>query len=430
MEWFLITGVLLVVVAVAASAVERLPLSLPVLYLGVGVLLGPWALGLLEPDPVADAALLERLTEVAVVVSLFGAGLKMRIPLTWRAWRVPVRLATLSMAVTVGLIALAAWALLGIDPGAAIVLGAVLAPTDPVLAAEVQLRHAFDDDELRRNLTGEAGLNDGTAFPFVLLGLGVLGAGSLGPGGSAWVAVDVLWASAAGLLIGALVAVGVARLVLYARRSRRSAVGLDDFLALGIVALAYGAAVSVHAYGFLAAFAAGVAVRWIERQEIGEDPPDEARDPGPEAETHPEHAPAYMAQTLLNRNEELERIGELALVVVVGAMLATVEADLAVAALVALLFVVLRPVAVRLGLAGVESPRGERRLVAWFGVRGIGSLYYLSYAVTHGLPEGDARVVASVALVTVAASVVAHGVSVTPLLRQREDREMPAGRVA
>jgi sodium/hydrogen antiporter len=299
-----------------------------------------------------------------------------------------------------------------------------------VLAAEVRLRGPFDRDVLRRGLSAEAGLNDGTAFPFVLLGLGVIGLHDLGPAGLRWITVDVLWATAAGLAIGALVALGVSRLVLYARRFHRAATGFDDFIALGIVALAYGAALAVTAYGFLAAFAAGVAVRWIERREVGEEPSEEARDPSADAETHPEHAPAYMAQALLEHNEQLERIGELALVVLVGAMLADSLLDPMSLVVALLLVFVLRPVSVALGLTRAAVHPHDKRLFAWLGVRGIGSLYYLAYAVTHGLGEGDARIVIDVALVTITLSVFVHGMSVTPLLERRRnvvDREIRHG---
>lgn len=322
----------------------------------MGVVLGPWARGLLDVDPVGDATLLEHLTEVAVTIALFGAGLSLRLPPRLREWSVPLRLAFLSMALTVGLIALGGHLILGLSAGAAILLGGVPAPTDPVLAAQVQVRDPFDRDALRRGLTAEAGLNDGTAFPFVMLGLGLIGAGSLGPGGSRWLAVDV--------------------------------------------ALTCGAAVGLHAYGFLAAFAAGVTVRQIERREMGEDPPEEARSPDETLAAHPEHAPAYMAHALLEHNAQLERMGELALVVLVGAMLATAEYPPEVLLMAGVVLLAAQPVAVAAGLVGAPLPRRDRVLIGWFGVRGIGSVYYLAYAAGHGLGGADAGVLAGEAPVT------------------------------
>src|SRR5688500_4731781 len=255
--WYVVVGSLLVAVALAGTMLKRLPLTTSLLYLLVGVGLGPWGLNLIRIDPVAQAELLERLTEVAVIVSLFTAGLKLRLPLRDRLWWLPVRLASVSMVITVARIAAAGVWLLGLPLGAAVLLGAVLAPTDPVLASDVQVEHPTDRDRLRFGLTGEAGLNDGTAFPFVMLGLGLLGLHDLGPAGWKWIAVDVLWAIGGGLAVGAIAGTAVARLVLYLRQHHKEAVGLDEFLALGLLALSYGVALWLHTYGFLAVFAAG-----------------------------------------------------------------------------------------------------------------------------------------------------------------------------
>ena len=192
---FILTGALFVVMALATSVLQRLPLSTSLLYLATGYAVGPAGLGLLDLDPLRSSAVLERITEVAVIVSLFTAGLKLRLPLTtpgglWPrlhpAWRPALRLATLSMVLTVALVAGSAWWLFGLPLGAAVLLGAILAPTDPVLASDVQVDDPSDRDRLRFSLTGEAGLNDGTAFPFVLLGLGLLGLHELGPLGLRW----------------------------------------------------------------------------------------------------------------------------------------------------------------------------------------------------------------------------------------------------
>jgi sodium/hydrogen antiporter len=279
---FILAGALFVVMALATSVLQRLPLSTSLLYLATGYAVGPAGLGLLDLDPLRSSALLERITEVALIVSLFTAGLKLRLPLTtpargafpWPrlhpAWRPALRLATLPMVITAALVAGSAWWLFGLPLGAAVLLGAILAPTDPVLASDVQVDDPSDRDRLRFSLTGEAGLNDGTAVPLVMLGLGLLGLHELGPLGARWLAVDVLWGVLAGLLVGGLLGTAVSRLVLYLRQEHREAVGLDDFLALGLIFLAYGAALLAHGYGFLAVFAAGLALRRVERQHTEE----------------------------------------------------------------------------------------------------------------------------------------------------------------
>ena len=426
-HWYIIAGLLLVGMASAGTLLKRLPLSAALLYLLVGVGLGRHGLGLIRLDLVQSPAVFERLTEVAVIVSLFTAGLKLRLKPSDRLWRLPVRLASYSMVFTVALVAAAGVALLGLSPGAAVLLGAILAPTDPVLASDVQVEHPLDRDRLRFGLTGEAGLNDGAAFPFVMLGLGLLGLHDLGALGWKWAVVDVAWSVAVGLGIGAAAGTAVARLVLYLRKTHKEAVGLDEFLSLGLLSLAYGLAVLLHAYGFLAAFAAGVALRRVEAGHSGDAPPDvsgaAAAVPAgadSDAATDPETAPAYMAQAVLGFTAQLERICEVGLVLLVGAVLDFPRLPADALWFAPLLFFVFRPVAVLVGLAGMPLDTAQRPLISWFGVRGVGSVYYLAYAIVHGVGPELAGRLSGLVLATVAASVVLHGVSVTPLMNLYE----------
>jgi sodium/hydrogen antiporter len=421
MIWFIVVGGLFVGMALASSVLKRLPLTTALLYLAVGVALGPALFGLIRLDPIEQSAVLERVTEVAVLISLFTAGLKLRTVLTDHRWRLPVRLAVGSMIVTVGLITLVGVVGLGLPLGAAVLLGAILAPTDPVLASDVQVENPGDRDRVRFSLTGEAGLNDGTAFPFVMLGLGLLGLHEIGPLGWRWLAVDVVWSVGGGLAIGALLGSLVGYLVLYLRREHKEAVGLDDFLALGLVALAYGVALLAHTYGFLAVFAAGLALRNIEMRANREKPAEDVLAMTREGEeeeiaTHPEKASAYMAQAVLGFNEKLERIAEVGVVLLLGGMLTARYIPLEALWFVPLLFLIIRPVAVALGLFGSHSAGTQRQVIAWFGIRGIGSLYYLAYAIQHGLPADLAQPLTALTLTVVAVSIVVHGVSVTPLM--------------
>src|SRR5215212_4480146 len=251
--------------ALSDSVLARLPLSTSMLYVLVGVAVSPLWLGLSSLTPTSHAKLVEHMAEVVVLLSLFTAGLKMSLGLRDGRWLLPLRLALVSMLVTVAGIAAAGVWLLGLPLGAAILLGGILAPTDPVLASEVELEDAADRDRLRFSLTGEAGLNDGTAFPVVLLGLGLLGVHEFGSFGWRWFAVDVVWGTVCGIGVGAVLGTMVGRLVLYLRRTHKEAIGLDNFLALGLIALSYGVAQLADAGGFLAVFAAGVALRRIER---------------------------------------------------------------------------------------------------------------------------------------------------------------------
>jgi NhaP-type Na+/H+ or K+/H+ antiporter len=426
--WFVIIGGLFVVMALSGSVLRRLPLSTAMLYMLVGLLLGPAGLGLFRPDLRDHTPLLEHLTELAVLVSLFSAGLKLRAPLRDLRWHLPARLATLSMLITIGLAALVGVLLLDLPLGAAVLLGAILAPTDPVLASDVQLEHAHDQDRLRFSLTGEAGLNDGAAFPFVMLGLGLLGLHDLGDFGWRWLALDVLWAIGGGLAVGGLLGTLVGRLVLYLRREHREATGLDDFLALGLIALAYGVALLLQTYGFLAVFAAGLALRRIERCESGDDPPEDVRQAAASGAPHEiavdrQAAPAYMAEAVLGFNEQLERIGEVGVVLLLGGLLGRVGLRPEALLFALLLLLAIRPISILLGLFRGRAAAHQKRLIGWFGLRGIGSIYYLSFAIGHGLPAGLAEQLTAATLITVALSIVVHGISVTPLMRRYSDHQ-------
>ena len=428
--WSVIVGVLLVVMALSGSVLARLPLSTAMLYLLVGLAVSPLGLGLLWADSAKHSVLLETLTEIVVLISLFSAGLKLSSALSDRRWLLPLRLAVLSMVVTVLGIAAVGTIFMGLSVGAAILLGGILAPTDPVLASDVQVHTPGDRDKLRFSLTGEGGLNDGTAFPFVMLGLGLLGLHDLGQFGWRWFAVDVVWGVACGIGVGAGLGLAIGQLVLFLRREHQEAVGLDDFLALGLVALSYGTALAFRGYGFLAVFAAGVALRHlVERQTRA---PAASRKAVEQAAVKPdataaeqvavdrEHAPAYMVHAVLGFNEQLERIGEVTVVIAIGALLWAIDWQDAVWWFVPLLLLVIRPLSVALGLAGSSVSANQRLLIGWFGIRGIGSLYYLMYAINHGLPAGLADKLTSLTLSVVVASIVVHGISVTPLMSMYE----------
>jgi len=425
---FLVGGALLVSMALAGTVVRRLPLTTALLYLVMGVLVGPFAMGLLSLEPVLNSSLLERVAEIAVNISLFTAGLKLRVPWRDARWRVALRLALGSMVLTVGLVAVVGVVLLELPLGAAILLGAILAPTDPVLASDVQVAHPDDRDRLRVGLTGEAALNDGTAFPFVMLGLGLLGLHDLGSNGLRWLAVDVLWAVPGGLFIGAFLGTLVGRVVVYLRAKHNEALGLDEFLALGLVALAYGVALMCHAYGFLAVFAAGAALREVERAGTGSErlvklpaDPSVAKENG--------LTPAVLAAEVLRFNEQLERLGEVTVVLLVGSMLTRAHVQLDAVIVVPLLMLVIRPLSVWLGLMRAPVSLVQRNLMMFFGIRGIGSIYYLAYAINHGLPTSLAIRLTAITLVTIATSVLLHGISVTPLMT-RYDQHVRAKRRA
>ena len=424
-----IFGLLLIAKTLGGSFINRLPLSAAMIYLGVGIAIGPIGIGLVRLDALDNRVLLERLTEVAVLISLFTAGMKLELPLNNPRWRIPVQLATLSMIVTVAAITAIGMYGLGLSLGAAVLLGAILAPTDPVLASDVQVANPKDRDRLRFGLSGEGGLNDGTAFPFIMLGLGLLGVHELGEGGWRWWTVDVLWAVTGGLGLGYLLGALVGRTILYLRMRHREALGSDEFIALGLIALTYGVALLCQTYGFLAVFAAGLALRRIDDSKASNPvtPPETAKtasglSPEDQAASGAE-APANMMNAVQRFNSQLESFVEVGIVLVVGVLLATIEFQRDMLWFVPVLFLLIRPLAVYIGLLGTHVKGSQRNLMGWFGIRGIGSLYYLLYAINHNIQPALAERLLSITLAVVVASVVAHGISVTPLMIHYEARK-------
>jgi sodium/hydrogen antiporter len=365
--------------------------------------------------------LLEVLTEVAVLISLFSAGIKMPVPVTTHRWVRPVLLAWVSMALTVAMVALFAHYFLGLSLGLAVLLGAILAPTDPVLATDVQSRHPGDKDHLRFNLTCEAGMNDGTAFPFVMLGLGMLGLHDLGEGGWKWFTLDVLWATSAAIAIGILGGMLVARIGWKLRSSEYRHEILDDLAGLGLIALVYGASLMVDAWGFLTVFFAGVALRQTElkltERYARQQEAVKQNDYASTAETADPEQPIISVESLIF-GAHLERLSEMLLVFLLGGMLAFQFWNWQTVSLALFLFLVARPLSVFVSLAGTSTSWKLRGMLGWFGVRGIGSLYYLMYAIQHGLDHRQAEQLIQIVLVVVTLSIILHGTSVKPIMEK------------
>lgn len=431
--WFLLVGGLLLARGLTTSLLQRLPVTPAIVYLVVGLLVGPTVLNLFHFNPLKESALLEVLTEVVVLISLFSAGVKMPAPMSLARWRAPILLASVSMAVSVGMVAAFAHFLLGLPLGAAVLLGAILAPTDPVLATDVQTRHPGDRDPLRFTLTCEAGMNDGSAFPFVMLGLGLLGLHELGEHGLRWVLLDVLWATVAGIAIGLLSGAALARTARKLRGSPPRHELMDDFLGLGLIGVAYGLSMLIDAWGFLAVFFAAVSLRQTELRLASADS-DRSLHPAPiriEPATQrlmpgTDPAPTVSGGSLVFK-EHLERLSEMMLILLIGGTLFVNSWSWRAVGLALFLFVVARPVSALIGLVGTHTPWQIRGMVGWFGVRGIGSLYYLMYAIQHGLPEELALDLISLTLITVTLSILVHGISVKPLMSRftRRRRHAP-----
>lgn len=414
-HWFILIGSLMLARGLAATTISRSPFTSAIVYLGVGLLLGPMVLGFFRFDPIAESHLLETLTEVAVLVSLFSAGVKMPVPITRARWAPAIRLAWISMTISVALVAAFAWLVLDLPLGVSVLLGAILAPTDPVLATDIQVRHADDRDQLRNTLTCEAGMNDGSAFPFVMLGLGLLGAHEVGEYYLRWVLVDVLWATFGAIAIGALGGAVLGKLSWMLRGKDPRHEVLDDFVGLGLIALVYGVCVLCQTWGFLAVFFAGVALRQTELVLSGAHKDRQGLlVPETAADDPQESTPTVSAESLIFK-EHIERLSELTLVLLLGGMVSLQNWNWDTVGIAAFLFLVARPLSVLLGLVGSASSMRVRSITGWFGVRGIGSIYYLMFAINHGLPRNVAQDLIQITIVVVMLSIVVHGTSVKPL---------------
>lgn len=436
--WMAAIGALLMSMSLAAGWIRPLPLTQFALYLVVGVAVGPWGLRLLDVDFLADAHWLERLTEVALIISLFAGGLKLRVPWDARPWRVARRLAFPAMVLSIAGTALAGHLLLGLDWPLALLLAAMLAPTDPVLASTIAVDNAADRDGLRVALSGEAGLNDGSAMPFLLLGLtwlhGSLSWGAVGQ----WALLELLWGIGAGIALGFVLGWLVGRL-----GTRLVSMGRDPgpgaLLTAGLIAVTYAAAEAIGALGFLAVFAAGVGMRKVEvgvmqehphprlphESDFTRTPPAEfvvrpAMDGGVDRE-QPVEVVGYLVAEALTFGSVMEHLLGPLLVLLLGIALARHWEPQAVL-LAGVLFVVVRPLATWITTLGMQLNWRRRLLLGWLGIRGIGGLNYLAYALTHGLDGHAARLVAGLAITTITLSVAVHGFSAQPLLAWRRRR--------
>ncbi|MGC5662512.1 cation:proton antiporter [Micromonospora sp. WMMD723] len=396
---FALVGAGALLAGVLPRLLERRPLSMPIAFLGLGMLVFALPIGLPAPDPLRYPQVATHLTEIGVIVALMGAGLKIDRPLSWRKWSSTWRLLAIAMPLCIAAVALLGWWWAGLVPAAALLLGAALAPTDPVLASDVQVGEPTDaedsEDEVRFALTSEAGLNDGLAFPFVYAAIAIATAG-LAPSGwfAEWFTIDVLYKLAVGVGGGLLVGWLLGKLFFRAPSELRLARHAEGFLALAATFLAYGLVEVIGGYGFLAVFVAARAIRAAER-------------------THEFHA------VLHDFAEQTERLLTVLLLLLFGGavitgLLAPLTWQAATVGL-ALVFVI-RPLFGWLSLRGAPGRPAEHWVIASFGIRGVGSFYYLAYATTKADFAQADLIWATVGLVVVV-SVVVHGIAATPVMQ-------------
>ena len=392
-------GAMILLVAWMPIVLKKLPLSLPIVCVAIGFILfsvepfSTWA-----PHPEKTPTLVERAAELIVIVSLMGGGLKIERAVAWKSWNVTWRLLGIAMPLTILMVMLLGHQLLGLGLATALLFAGSLAPTDPVLAGDVQIEHDEKEEEAEAKfaLTSEAGLNDALAFPFIHLAIAIAAAGSLtGAVLTDWVLDDILWKLAAGTVVGAALGWLVGWIIYRLPSGSRLSKTGDGFIALGATLVVYTATEFAHGYGFLAVFVAGLMIR---RAAHGHE----------------------FNKRLHDFADEAERLLMMLLLLLFGGMLAAglltgIGWQEVVFAIVMLL--VIRPLAGWISLMGVKRPKLELAIISFFGIRGLGSVYYLSYGFNHATFEYEYSLWGTLGLI-IAASILMHGVLVTPALNR------------
>jgi NhaP-type Na+/H+ or K+/H+ antiporter len=413
----LIFGIVVLLTAWLPMVLKRMPLSFPICCVVIGMLLA-WSpfTPLPRMNPLESRALAEHLSEFVVIVALMGAGLKIDRPLGWARWAITWRLLGIAMPLSIFAISLLGWSLLGLGAASALLLGAALAPTDPVLAADVQVGppQTGEEDDIRFALTSEAGLNDGLSFPFVMAAIAIASQSASDSGAGwiwHWLAVDVLWKLAAGIGMGWIVGRILGYLTFKVPKAGRIAKTGDGLAALAFTCLAYSATELVHGYGFVAVFVTALTLRSVERH----------------SSFHGE---------LHDFGEQLERLLMMLLLVCFGSVIAEgsllSHVDWRIVAVAVVTLAVVRPMSGWISLIGAVQPPAEKAIVSIFGVRGLGSIYYLAYASGKASFE-QIEVVWDTVFLIILISVAIHGIAVTPVMgwidRERGvDSMRPMGR--
>jgi NhaP-type Na+/H+ or K+/H+ antiporter len=396
---------------VLPKLVSDKPLSFPLLYIGFGALVFSLPIGLPAIDPVGNAEITERLTELVVIIALMGAGLKLDRPFDWRAWSSTWRLLGVTMVISIFLTMVLGWWVLGMLPALAILFGAVIAPTDPVLAADVQVGEPqADQDEdidparqegrVRFALTSEAGLNDGLAFPFTYAA--ILAATAPGVLAVNWVAewfgFYVVYKIVVGVIAGYVIGKIIAWFVFGEPSTTSLARVMEGAEALAATLLSYGLTELIQGYGFIAVFVTALVLRHYEW-------------------THDYH------ETLHDFAVVVERLLMSAVLILFGgALVSGLLAPLSLrGAIVAVVLVlVVRPLAGLIGMLGSTASWSERSVISFFGIRGIGSFYYLAYGLNNARFGAHEEVWAIVAA-TVLFSSVLHGILANPVMAKIDE---------
>lgn len=419
LEFFDSYKILLLAVGLAILAATYLPrflssfpFSMPMIVLVLGLLTSFFSLNI-DPDFMySHTNLLEHVTELVVIVALMEAGVKIDRLFEWKSWRISWRLLGITMPITIGLVWVAGWWVGGLVSSTALLLGSVIAPSDPVLASDIQVgapNHGAkdeetgkeesepkkDEDEVRFSLTSEAGLNDGLAFPFTYLAIFIAASGFSQELLWSWFSTHVIYKIGVGIAVGYLGGRMAGRYLLNIPAYSDHSKAISGLASLALTLVIYGVTELVAGYGFIAVFIGALALRKF--------------DPDHSQHTH-----------LHSFIEKTQRVFTSSLILIFGIIVGqgiladvTIE-EISIAALIVLL---IRPVAGMLGLIGAKLPKMEMWAISFLGLRGIGSLYYFYYAINKQEFEGQDSVL-SIVLLTILFSIIIHGM-LAPLIMKR-----------
>jgi NhaP-type Na+/H+ or K+/H+ antiporter len=400
---------LMVIVGVAIFSMAWMPtlsrntgISYAILYVAAGALLYTAIPATLpQPLPRAHETVTLHLAELVVIISLMGTGIKIDRPFSLKNWRTPLRLIAIAMTLCItGAAMLGVW-YLGFNLATAILAAAALAPTDPVLASDVQVGPPNEKIrfETKFSLTAEAGMNDGMAFPFVWLSI-TLAASSLGEADLLqWLTVDLLYKVGSGLVAGFVMGKMVGFLIFRLAKRYSWMHTRDGFLAVGLTLLVYALTEMIHGYGFIAVFITAITLRHFEKE-------------------HNYH------NELHSFTDQIERL----LVAVIlllfgGALVSGILSSLTwrMAAFSLIFLLIIRPLAAYVSLLGLAISPAERLAISFLGIRGIGSIFYLAFALSVQPYAEEAQLWSLISL-TILCSITLHGLTANPIMKYLEKR--------
>ncbi|HET8754280.1 MAG TPA: cation:proton antiporter [Salinimicrobium sp.] len=398
-------GFATLIMAWLPSISNKIRISFPIILLLIGFVLFKIGLPLSWPDPLWNDVALMFFSEIIVIIALMGAGLKMGSISSFKLWKRPLLL----VFITMPLCMLAAYFLgiyfLAFSVPSSLLLAAVLAPTDPVLAAEVQLeeptREKEPEDKRRFTLTAEAGLNDGMAFPFTYLALLVAQAGGWAAFNFTGWFLDKLLLK---LVIGVVLGIAIGRLVGYLLDRLHVVAGVktfDGFLAISLTLMTYGITEYLHGYGFLAVFFAGLSLRYFEK--VSKD----------------------YKKKIHDFTHEIERLLLVVWIILFGGSLMNGMLSLTdwKGILFAFAFVlIIRPLAGLIGLWSLKDSFRTKLAVSFLGIRGIGSAFYLAWAFVHFDGFEHKNELYSITAYIILISIVVHGLTAPSIMKYFEKR--------